>query len=134
MPISINEAPQMPYLLKTEPTVYSFADLQKDKETLWDGVSNPTAVKNLREMTPGTKLIIYHTGDTKSAVGTATVVSVDASNPKTPAVNIKAGKPLPKPVTLAEIKSKKLFATSPLVRIGRLSVVPLTEAQYESFL
>jgi predicted RNA-binding protein with PUA-like domain len=124
----------MPYLLKTEPTVYSFADLQKDKETIWDGVTNPTAVKNLREMTPGTKLIIYHTGDTKSAVGTATVISVDASNPKTPAVTIKAGKPLSKPVTLAEIKSKKLFATSPLVRIGRLSVVPLTDAQYESLL
>jgi len=122
----------VPYLLKTEPTVYSFAHLQRDKATLWDGVTNPTAVKNLREMTPGTKLIIYETGETKSAVGTATVVSVDASNPKVPAVNIKAGKPLSKPVTLAEIKSKKLFADSPLVRIGRLSVVPLTDAQYEA--
>jgi len=126
------EATNVPYLLKTEPTVYSFAHLQRDKATLWDGVTNPTAVKNLREMTPGTKLIIYETGETKSAVGTATVVSVDASNPKVPAVNIKAGKPLSKPVTLAEIKSKKLFADSPLVRIGRLSVVPLTDAQYEA--
>ena len=124
----------MPYLLKTEPTVYSFADLQRDKSTLWDGVSNPTAVKNLREMTPGTKLIIYETGEKKSAVGTATVISVDVSNPKNPAVNIKAGKPLPTPVTLAQIKSQKLFADSPLVRIGRLSVVPLTEAQYNSLL
>jgi predicted RNA-binding protein with PUA-like domain len=124
----------MPYLLKTEPTVYSFADLQKDKSTLWDGVSNPTAVKNLREMTPGTKLIIYETGEHKSAVGTATVVSVDISNPKVPAVTIKAGKPLTKPVSLAEIKSDKLFATSPLVRIGRLSVVPLTDAQYDALL
>lgn len=124
----------MPYLLKTEPTVYSFADLQKDKQTLWDGVTNPTAVKNLREMTPGTKLIIYETGEFKSAVGTATVVSVDSSNPKVPAVTIKAGKPLPKPVTLAEIKSNKLFASSPLVRIGRLSVVPLTETQYDALL
>jgi predicted RNA-binding protein with PUA-like domain len=124
----------MPYLLKTEPTVYSFADLQKDKQTLWDGVTNPTAVKNLREMTPGTKLIIYETGEYKSAVGTATVVSVDASNPKVPAVTIKAGTPLPKPVTLAEIKSNKLFASSPLVRIGRLSVVPLTETQYDALL
>jgi predicted RNA-binding protein with PUA-like domain len=120
----------MSYLLKTEPTVYSFADLQRDKQTLWDGVTNPTAVKNLREMTPGTRLIIYETGEHKSAVGTATVVSVDASNPKTPAVTIKAGKPLPAPVTLAQIKSNKLFATSPLVRQGRLSVVPLTEPQY----
>ena len=124
----------MPYLLKTEPTVYSFADLQRDKSTLWDGVTNPTAVKNLREMTPGTKLIIYETGEKKSAVGTATVISVDVSNPKNPAVNIKAGKPLPTPVTLAQIKSQRLFADSPLVRIGRLSVVPLTEAQYNSLL
>lgn len=124
----------MPYLLKTEPTVYSFADLQKDKETLWDGVSNPTAVKNLREMTPGTKLIIYETGEHKSAVGTATVVSVDTSNPKVPAVTIKAGKSLTKPVSLSEIKSNKLFASSPLVRIGRLSVVPLTDAQYDALL
>jgi predicted RNA-binding protein with PUA-like domain len=124
----------MPYLLKTEPTVYSFAHLQKDKETLWDGVTNPTAVKNLREMTPGTKLIIYETGEHKSAVGTATVVSVDTGNPKVPAVTIKAGKPLSKPVSLAEIKANKLFASSPLVRIGRLSVVPLTDAQYDALL
>jgi len=119
------------YLLKTEPTVYSFADLQRDKVTEWDGVSNPTALRNLREMQRGTGLIIYHTGDEKSAVGTATVVSVDASNPKNPVVKIKAGKPLAKPVTLAEIKANKLFADSPLVRQGRLSVVPLTAAQFK---
>jgi predicted RNA-binding protein with PUA-like domain len=120
------------FLLKTEPSEYSFADLQRDKVTVWDGVSNPAAVKNLRGMTPGDRLVIYETGDRKSAVGTATVVSVDASNPKNPAVQIKAGKPLARPVTLAEIKSNKLFKDSPLVRIGRLSVVPLTPAQYKS--
>jgi predicted RNA-binding protein with PUA-like domain len=120
------------YLLKTEPTVYSFADLQRDKVTEWDGVTNPTAVRNLREMQPGTGLIIYHTGDEKSAVGTATVVSVDASNPKSPVVKIKAGKGLAKPVTLAEIKANKLFADSPLVRQGRLSVVPLSSAEYQA--
>ena len=120
------------YLLKTEPTVYSFSNLQKDGVTIWDGVTNPTAVKNLREMEPGSRLVIYHTGDEKSAVGVATVVSVDASDPKNPAVKIKAGKAIAKPVTLAEIKTKKLFADSPLVRIGRLSVVPLTKAQYEA--
>jgi predicted RNA-binding protein with PUA-like domain len=120
------------YLLKTEPTVYSFADLQRDKATEWDGVTNPTAVRNLREMQPGDALIIYHTGDDKSAVGSASVVSVDAANPKSPVVKIKAGKPLPKPVTLAEIKANKLFADSPLVRQGRLSVVPLTAAQYKA--
>jgi predicted RNA-binding protein with PUA-like domain len=118
------------YLLKTEPTVYSFADLQKDVVTIWDGVSNPTAVKNLREMQPGSRLIIYETGDHKSAVGTATVVSVDASNPQKPEVKVKAGKAITKPITLAEIKASKLFVDSPLVRIGRLSVVPLNKAQY----
>jgi len=121
----------MDYLLKTEPSEYSFGDLKKDGETVWNGVSNPTAVKNLREMEPGARLVIYETGDRKSAVGTATVVSVDASDPKNPVVKIKAGKALTKPVSLEEIKGNKLFAGSPLVRIGRLSVVPLTKAQYK---
>jgi predicted RNA-binding protein with PUA-like domain len=120
------------YLLKTEPSEYSFADLQRDGTTVWDGVSNPVAVKNLRGMTPGDGLVIYETGDRKSAVGSATAVSVDASDPKNPAVQVKVGKPLAKPVTLAQIKSNKLFRDSPLVRIGRLSVVPLTPAQYKS--
>ena len=119
------------YLLKTEPSEYSFADLQRDKVTVWDGVSNPTAVKNLREMTPGALLIIYETGDRKSAVGTATVVSMDASDARNPQVNIKAGKALTKHISLDQIKANKLFADSPLVRMGRLSVVPLTAAQYK---
>jgi predicted RNA-binding protein with PUA-like domain len=119
------------YLLKTEPSEYSFADLQRDKETVWDGVHNPVALRNLSQMTPGTRLIIYETGAQKSAVGTASVVSVDASNAKDPAVKLKAGKPLAKTISLAQIKSNKLFADSPLVRQGRLSVVPLTDAQYK---
>jgi predicted RNA-binding protein with PUA-like domain len=119
------------YLLKTEPTEYSFADLQKEGTTVWDGVSNPVALRHLREMKPGDRLIIYETGDRKSAVGTAAVVSVDASDPKQPQVRIKAGKPLPNPVSLAEIKANKLFAESPLVRQGRLSVVPLNDSQYK---
>jgi predicted RNA-binding protein with PUA-like domain len=121
----------MPFLLKTEPDVYSFADLQRDKETIWDGVTNPQALKYLREMKPGETLVIYHTGDEKTARGTATVVSVDASNPKVPLVKIKAGKALKRPRTLAEMKALKMFQTSPLVIIGRLGVVPLTEAQYK---
>jgi len=121
----------MDYLLKTEPTVYSFADLQRDKQTIWDGVTNPAAVRHLREMKPGEGLVIYHTGDEKSAVGTATVVSVDPSDPKTPLVKIKVGSAIAKPKTLAEIKAQKLFADSPLVRQGRLSVVPLTAAQWK---
>jgi predicted RNA-binding protein with PUA-like domain len=119
------------YLLKTEASEYSFADLQRDGQTEWEGVSNPVAVKNLREMQPGTRLIIYETGDRKSAVGMAMVVSNDASDPKNPIVTIKADKALAAPVPLAQIKSNKLFADSPLVRIGRLSVVPLTEPQYK---
>ena len=120
----------MPYLLKTEPSVYSFADLQREKTTIWDGVTNPVAVKNLRGMKSGEQLVIYHTGDEKSAVGTATVVSVETPDPRNPQVKINVGKPLARPVTLAEIKANKLFADSPLVRQGRLSVVPLSEAQY----
>lgn len=117
------------YLLKTEPSEYSFADLQRDVVTVWDGVSNPVALKHLRDVKPGTILVIYETADRKSAVGTATVVSVDTSNPENPAVKIKAGKALTKPVSLAEIKANSLFADSPLVRQGRLSVVPLTKDQ-----
>ena len=120
------------YLLKTEPSEYSFADLQKVGATIWDGVSNPVALRNLRGMQSGDRLIIYQTGDDKSAIGTAMVVSVDASNPKSPQVKIKAGKALPKPVSLAQIKANPLFADSPLVRQGRLSVVPLTSAQYKT--
>jgi predicted RNA-binding protein with PUA-like domain len=121
----------MDYLLKTEPSEYSFENLVRDKSTLWDGVANPVALRNLREMKPGDRLVIYETGERKSAVGTATVVSVDASsNPKSPQVKIKAGEAL-NPITLAEIKSNKLFADSPLVRQGRLSVVPLTGAQHK---
>ena len=95
----------MPYLLKTEPGAYSFTDLERDVETIWDGVSNPTAVKHLREMKPRDKLVIYHTGDEKSAVGTATVMSVDVEDPKSPAVRIKAAKPLIGPRPFSSIKA-----------------------------
>lgn len=120
----------MDYLLKTEPSTYSFADLQKEKTTVWDGVSNPVALKNLRAMKPGERLVIYHTGDEKAAVGTASVVSVDASDPANPRVAIKVGKPNATPVTLAQAKANNIFSESPLVRQGRLSVVPLNDAQY----
>ena len=121
----------MNYLLKTEPSVYSFADLQRDKSTTWDGVTNPVAVRHLREMKSGDGLVIYHTGDERRATGTASVVSVDPSDPKNPAVKIKVGQSLPRAVDLSEIKSNKLFKESPLVRQGRLSVVPLTKEQFE---
>ena len=125
-----SHTPLMDYLLKTEPSVYSFRDLEREKTTIWDGVTNPVAVKNLRGMKPGERLVIYHTGDEKSAVGTASVVSVDVADPRNPQVRIKVGTAIAKPVTLADVKAHKLFAESPLVRQGRLSVVPLTEKQY----
>jgi predicted RNA-binding protein with PUA-like domain len=120
----------MNYLLKTEPSVYSFADLQRDQSTVWDGVTNPVALKHLREMKKGDRLVIYHTGDEKSAVGTATVESVDVNDPKNPVVRLKVGIGLKSPIPLAEIKTNKAFSDSPLVKQGRLSVVPLTDKQY----
>jgi len=121
------------FLFKTEPDAYSFDDFLRDQETNWDGVTNPTAVKNLREMKPGTKWIFYHTGDERTAVGTGSVVSVDARDPKVPLVRVKVGKRLKTPKTLDAIKAEPLFANSPLVKIGRLSVVPLTDEQWEWF-
>jgi predicted RNA-binding protein with PUA-like domain len=126
--------PMAYFLFKTEPGVYSFDDFLRDKETNWDGVTNPTAVKNLREMKPGTKWIFYHTGDERTAVGTGTVVSVDAKDPKVPIVRVKVGQRLKNPKTLDQVKADPVFADSLLVKIGRLSVVPLTEEQWSWFL
>ena len=124
----------MPYFLfKSEPDVYSFDDFLRDGETIWDGVNNPQAVKYLREMQPGTEWIFYHTGEERRAVGTGQVLAVDAANPKVPLVKVKAGERLKTPKTLAAIKAEPIFATSPLVIIGRLGVVPLTEEQWRWF-
>jgi predicted RNA-binding protein with PUA-like domain len=120
------------YLLKTEPSQYGFRDLEREGETVWDGVHNPVALKNLRAMKPGDKLLIYETGERKAVAGTATVLSVDVSDPQDPAVKIQAGRALLRPIALAEIKANPLFADSPLVRQGRLSVVPLSEQQYKA--
>jgi predicted RNA-binding protein with PUA-like domain len=121
------------WLLKTEPSTYSFADLQRDKSTAWTGVANATAQIHLRAMKKGDTCLIYHTGDEKQIVGTATVSKPaypdpTATNPKLVAVDLKAGKPLKIPVTLETIKSDKTFAAWDLLRIGRLSVVPTSEA------
>jgi predicted RNA-binding protein with PUA-like domain len=121
----------MPYLLKTEPSTYSFEDLERDRETIWDGISNPQALLNLRSMKKGEKLVIYHSGTGKVAVGTAEVVSVDASNPKDPKVKIKAGKPISQPRTLDDMRAAPVFKDSILFRQFRLSVVPVTDAQYD---
>jgi predicted RNA-binding protein with PUA-like domain len=120
----------MPYLLKTEPGTYSLDDLAREGETVWDGVSNPQAVKFLAGMQRGEMLVIYHTGEEKRTVGLAKVVAVDAGDPKQPLVKVKFVKRTKTPRTLAEIKEESMFANSPLVKMGRLSVVPLSEKQY----
>ena len=121
----------MPYLLKTEPTTYSFDDLERDGKTTWDGISNPQALLNLRNMKPGEKLIIYHSGTGKAAIGTAKVLSVDPSDPKNPKVIIQPVKRLKIEKTLAQMRDASVFKDSILFRQFRLSVVPLTDAQYD---
>ncbi|HEX4577981.1 MAG TPA: EVE domain-containing protein [Edaphobacter sp.] len=121
----------MPFLLKTEPTTYSFDDLERDGKTTWDGISNPQALLNLRSMKPGEKLIIYHSGTGKAAIGTAKVLSVDAADPKNPKVIIEPLKRLKHEKTLDDMRAATVFKDSILFRQFRLSVVPLTDAQYE---
>lgn len=121
----------MPYLLKTEPNKYSFDDLERDGETTWDGISNNQALLYLRGMKKGEKLVIYHSNIGKAAVGTAKVVSVDAADPKNPNVRIKPVKRLKVEKPLAEIRDAAVFKDSIMFRQFRLSVVPLTDAQYD---
>jgi predicted RNA-binding protein with PUA-like domain len=121
------------WLLKTEAEEYSYDDLERDKSAEWDGVRNPTAQRNMREMRVGDTCVIYHTGDQKQAVGLARVVKAaypDPGDEKWSLVDLAPAGKLPRPVTLAAIKAMPVFADSPLVRIGRLSVVPLTDAQF----
>lgn len=121
----------MNYLLKSEPEAYSFDDLLRDGETTWDGIKNPQALMTLRNMKKGEHLVIYHSNVGKAVVGTATVASVDAEDPKNPKVRIKAGKRLKREKPLAEIREAAVFHDSPMFRQFRLSVVPLTDAQYD---
>ena len=121
----------MPYLLKTEPSKYSFADLQRDGETICDGIANNTALLNLRNMKRGDKLVIYHSNEGKAAVGTAKVLSVSATDPKNPQVRIAPVKALKNPKELAAIREAAVFQDSILFRQFRLSVVPITQEQYD---
>jgi predicted RNA-binding protein with PUA-like domain len=121
----------MPYLLKTEPNKYSFDDLLRDGETVWDGIANNQALMYLRAMKKGEKLVIYHSNIGKAAVGTARVLSVDAVDPKNPQVRIAPGKRLKQEKTLAAIRAAGVFEGSILFRQFRLSVVPLTAEQYD---
>jgi predicted RNA-binding protein with PUA-like domain len=125
------------WLLKTEPSTYSYDDLEKEGRAVWDGVKNPFALRNMREMKAGDRVVIYHTGDEKSAVGLAEVTreaypDPKAKDPRLLVVDLKAAGRLASPVTLATIKSLALFADSPLVRQGRLSVVRLTAPQWKA--
>ncbi len=121
----------MPYLLKTEPDKYSYDDLERDGETTWDGISNAQALQYLRGMKEGEKLVIYHSNVGKAAVGTAKVVSVDASDSKNPKVRIQPGKRLKAARPLAEMRAASVFKDSILFRQFRLSVVPLSDEQYD---
>ena len=120
------------FLLKTEPSDYSFDDLVREKQTVWTGVKNPVAIRHLLSTKKGDRLVIYHTGDVKAAVGLATVVSADTDpkSPTDPHVVIAAGKPLASPVRSPRSSPRSSSQRSPLVKMGRLSVVPLTVAQY----
>ncbi|HEX4651740.1 MAG TPA: EVE domain-containing protein [Granulicella sp.] len=121
----------MPFLLKTEPNKYSYDDLERDGETTWDGIANNQALMYLRGMKKGEKLVIYHSNIGKAAIGTATVVSVDASDPKNPNVRIKPVKRLKTEKPLEQIRAAGVFQDSIMFRQFRLSVVPLTEEQYD---
>ena len=125
------------WLLKTEPSTYSYDDLEKEKRAVWDGVKNPAAVANLGKMKEGDAVFVYHTGDEKAVVGSALVVRKAYPDPKAKdarllVVDLEAAGRLARPVTLAEIRALPAFADSPLVRQPRLSVVPLTKAQWNA--
>lgn len=126
----------MNWLVKEEPENYSFSTFVKDKTTVWAGVRNPVAQRNLRAMQKGDRVLFYHTGKEKQVVGTATVSKTAYPDPQDKAgtlvvVELAAGKAFKRPVTLAEIKADKRFADMPLVRIPRLSVQPVTDDQWE---
>lgn len=126
----------MIWLLKTEPGVYSYEDLERDKRTMWDGVANNTALKNIREIKKGDIAIIYHTGDERAAVGIADVVrgyyvNPEHDDPKLAVCDVKAKKRLPRPVTLKEIKAHPKLQDWDLVRQSRLSVVPVNDEQWK---
>ena len=125
----------MNWLVKEEPENYSYDSFTKDRTTVWAGVRNPVAQRNLREMKKGDRVFFYHTGKEKAIIGTATVSKTAYPDPKDTdgslvVVELAAGKALKRPVTLAEIKADKRFADMPLARIPRLSVQPVTDDQW----
>jgi len=127
------------WLFKSDPDVYGFQHLEKDKHTVWDGVANPVALKNLRSCKKGDKVMIYHTGDEKTIVGLAEITKEAYPDPKQKnermvVVEIKVLERLKRPITLSEVKARKEFADFALVRLPRLSVMPVTDAQWRALL
>ena len=127
------------WLLKTEPGDYSFADLMRDKRTVWTGVRNPVALKNISQMRDGDLAFVYHTGDEKQIVGIAEVASDPYPDPKAKderlvVVDLKARRSVKTPVTLAQVKADARFKEFALVRISRLSVMPVTDALWKALL
>ncbi len=127
------------FLVKTEPSSYSFADLKRDKRTTWDGVSNLAALRNMATISKGDTVVVYHTGDEKQAVGLAKAESgaypdPKMKNPKRLVFDLAAQRPLPTPVTLAQVKADALLKASDLARLPRLSVMPLSDAQFQRLL
>lgn len=123
------------WIVKTEPSTYSFADLQREGTVVWDGVKNPVALKHIRAMHAGDSVLVYHTGDEKAVVGLAKTVSEPYADPKDPdlaVIKMKAERPLARPVTLAEVKADTMFSDLGLVRMGRLSVMPASPAQFRA--
>jgi len=123
------------WLFKSEPSGYSFQRLQQDKKTVWDGVKNNLALKHLSGVKKGDWILIYHTGDEKSAVGVAQALSAaypdpGKENPKLVVVDVKPIEPLSRPVTLAEMKANPKLAKFDLLRLPRLSVMPVSEEQW----
>jgi predicted RNA-binding protein with PUA-like domain len=124
------------WLLKTEPGCYSFKDLEREGKTVWDGVTNNLALRNIRNIKKGDQLLIYHTGNEKTVAGLADAASPPypdpkANDPKLVVVDVKPKKPAANPVTLGDIKQVRDLAASDLVRLPRLSVVPLTEKEWK---
>lgn len=120
------------WLLKTEPTEYNAADLARDGTARWDGITNPAALQNLRAMRPGDECVVYHTGNERAAVALARVAQASDAEPGV--VDVAFARDLPKPVTLAAMRADRAFTDSDLLRLGRLSVVPLPEAVWRRLL